>query len=231
VQLAANGGAPKLTLVQCTVTGNQGVGISTSGGTLTVSQSTISSNQGRGISASGGTLTLSRSTVSFNFGGGMFVDAGTAIDITNNFIFRNGDPSNGTLGGAALGVASGGSNRFEFNTVVDNFSSLNTAGVACNAPTFAAPHNIIARNMLGGSTTAATAQTTVGCTYPSSKIQADMAGLGFVDPEAPAPFDYHLTAGSSAVDQASASTVTVDYDGDPRPSGTASDIGADELAP
>jgi hypothetical protein len=231
VQLSPNGGSPKLSLVECAVTGNQGVGLSTSGGTLTVSQSTISSNQGVGISTSGGTFTLSRSTVSQNHGGGVSVGAMTTVDITNNFIFRNGDADAGTFGGVNLGIGAAGSNRFAHNTIVDNRASSNSAGVTCNVGAFVAPNNIIARNELAGSTATANAQTYGMCTYGASNVQADVTGLGFVEPEPPAPFNYHLTAGSSAVDQASASTVLVDFDGDPRPSGTASDIGADELVP
>jgi hypothetical protein len=51
--------------------------------------------------------------------------------------------------------------------------------------------------------------------------------LGFVAPGAPS-FDYHIGAGSPAIDQATGSTVTVDLDGAPR-TGTP-DIGADEAS-
>jgi hypothetical protein len=43
--------------------------------------------------------------------------------------------------------------------------------------------------------------------------------------------DYHLTVGSPAVDQATGTSVTVDLDGNARPSGAASDVGAYELLP
>jgi hypothetical protein len=226
------GNTAKLTLLRAKILNNTGGGISASGGTLTVSLSTISANQGGGISASGGTLTVSQSTISANQGGGISVGAGTMFRIVNNFIVRNGDPDAGTFGGLNLGIAVAGSNRLEFNTIADNRAVINSGGVVCNVPTFSAPNNIIARNALGMSTTTAGAQTAGACTYPSSKIQSDVAGLAFVDPEAPAPFDYHLTAASSAVDQAvTASDIVVDNDGDARPQGAQKDIGADEFKP
>lgn len=47
----------------------------------------------------------------------------------------------------------------------------------------------------------------------------------FVDPSA---WDYHLTAGSAAIDAGVDAGVTTDIDGDPRPIGAGVDIGADE---
>jgi parallel beta-helix repeat protein len=200
--LAANGGDPRLTLTRVTLTDNQGGAILASAGTLTVSQSTISSNQG----------------------GGIFISGSTEFVITNNFVFRNGNPDTGTYGGVNLGVASVGSNRFEFNTVTDNRAATNAGGVACNIPQFVAPNNIIARNFLAG---LPTTQTFGACMYPSSIVQDDLVGLAFVQPGI-APFDYHLGPGSAAIDAATTdSPITVDVDGDGR--GTMKDVGADEL--
>lgn len=53
---------------------------------------------------------------------------------------------------------------------------------------------------------------------------------GFVAPGAPS-YDYHILGTSPAIDQAVASGVTDDVDGEARPQGAASDIGADEHAP
>jgi len=46
-----------------------------------------------------------------------------------------------------------------------------------------------------------------------------------------ATFDFHLTAGSPAVDHGIPTAATTDYDGNPRPQGAAFDIGAYELTP
>jgi hypothetical protein len=231
--LTPNGGQPKLTLVRGKVDNNQGGGISSSGGTLTVSQSTVSGNTGGGISSSGGTLTVSQSTVSGNTGGGISVTGtGVTFDITNTYIFRNGDQDTGAYGGVNLGIATAGTNRFEFNTVVDNRAAINSGGVICNVAAFTGPNNIISRNSLGGDPTAANAQTFGACTYPTSAVQNDHAGLLFEQPDSPGPFNYRLKANSSAIDQGTTpSSIVVDHDGDTRPTGAAKDMGADEYVP
>jgi hypothetical protein len=43
--------------------------------------------------------------------------------------------------------------------------------------------------------------------------------------------DYHLTAGSAAVDAAMPSSVSIDLDGNARPAGAAADLGAYEITP
>lgn len=209
--LTPNGGNPKLTLIGTTITNNQGGGLAITGGFLTVSRSTISLNQAGGISITG---------------------AGSTFSITNSFIYRNGDENSGTYGGVNIGIATAGSNVFEFNTVTDNQAAINGGGVICNIATFTAPNNIIARNEVGGSTSAAGAQTSGACTYPSSLVQNDVSGLAFVDAEVPAPFDYRILTGSTAIDAATTtSSVVIDHDGDARPQGANKDIGADELKP
>lgn len=199
---------------------------------VTLDRCTITNNQGPGVLVSSGKLTLSRSTVSLNNGGGVSVLLGSTFDITNNFIYRNGNPSTGGYGGLNLGIATAGSNRLEFNTIVDNYATINTGGVICNVPAFAAPNNLIARNTLNG-TANATNQTMGNCTYPTSVVQGDLVGLAFAHPDAPGPFDYRLMTGSTAaVDQATtASTVKTDVIGTARPQGAASDCGAFELVP
>jgi len=78
------------------------------------------------------------------------------------------------------------------------------------------------------------ADTAGGCNVPSGVFA--MSGVltagapGFVSPGAPDD-DYHLTARSPAIDQASVGAVTVDLDGQPRPVGAAPDLGAYELVP
>jgi hypothetical protein len=189
------------------VAGNVGGGISAAGGaTVTVSQSTISGNQAGGISAAGGaTVTVSQSTISGNQAGGISVTGvGTTFAITNNYIFRNGDQDMGIFGGVNLGIATAGTSRFEFNTVVDNRAAsgaTRSGGLICDIVGFSAPNNIIARNSVGGSTTAPTAQTLGACTHPTSRVQSDISTLNFLSPDN-APFSYKLMSGSSAIDTA-----------------------------
>ena len=205
VELAASG-SPKLALTRVKLTGNQGLGLSISGGSLLLTQSTVSGNLGGGVSITSGTF-----------------------DITNNFIYRNGSQDTTTLGGLNLGIAVAAGNRLEFNTIVDNRAAINSGGVICNVPTFTGSNNIIARNSLAGSTTVAGAQTTGACTYPTSLVQNDVMGLMLEHPDPPGPFSYKLTTGSSAIDAAlTTSVVAVDADGEVRPQGDQKDIGADE---
>ncbi len=201
-------GAPKLALMRVKLTGNQGLGLLAQGGEVTLSQSTISGNIGGGISVSNATF-----------------------DITNNFIYRNGNSTGTTIGGVNFAVAAAASNRFEFNTVVDNeiaTSTTSSGGVLCDITGFAASNNIIARNFVNRVSAAANANTLGQCTHPSSKVVADLGELKFLAPDMP-PFNYHLAVGSSAIDQATtASPVVIDADGDPRPQGAQKDLGADE---
>jgi hypothetical protein len=228
--ISASGG--RLTVSQSTISGNTGGGISASSGMLTVSQSTISGNTGGGISASSGMLTVSQSTISVNNEGGISVTgAGTTFDITNCFIFRNGNRTTANVGGVNLGALGGGS-VFAFNTVIDN-ESRNTAaatgGVFCDIPEFIASNNIIARNFVDTVPNQSNSNTFGQCGHSTSKIASTVSGLNFVSPDV-APHDYHIQQGSSAIDQATTpSTLAVDIDGDPRPQGNARDQGADEV--
>jgi hypothetical protein len=227
-------GNPRLTLSRATVENNGGVGIKATGCALTVEETKVNANTGIGIAVSGGSATIERSTISGNTAGGISITgSGATFDITNNFVFRNGNNTAGSFGGVSINPASSMASRLEFNTIVDNQAasgSLNAGGVVCAAPVFAAPSNIIARNLIGASTTAPNAQTLGDCTYPTSSIASDVTALRFASPDS-APYDYHVTAGSSAIGQATTSTmVAVDFDGDPRPLGNGRDIGADEVA-
>jgi hypothetical protein len=192
---------------------------------LTLARMKIDSCTGAGVSTSGGTLVVSRSTLTNNAGGGIKIASGGGFDITNTFIVKNGNNTSGTTGGATLNCGVG-TCRFELNTVVENQSRSGTsAGISCDFA-FAAPNNIIAHNRLGTSTgTEADTTPSGACTYPDSAILTDTATLNFVSAT-----DYHIAAGSVAIDQAlTASTITVDRDGDHRPQGPAKDQGADEL--
>jgi hypothetical protein len=157
------------------------------------------------------TAVIDRSTFSGNERG-LQLDFGT-FTLTNSFITRNS--TRGLELFASVGT------RIEFNTIVDNGGQPSDVGFSCNSTGLTCPNNIIARNRV---------QTlSSGCTFPDSIIiDLDITPLMFVSPDV-APFDYHIQSGSLAIDQAMVSTVTSDFDGDPRPRGGGFDIGADEL--
>jgi hypothetical protein len=234
IQLTANGGNPSLTLTRTTIDGNQGNGITATGGVLTVIQSSIANNQAAGVTISGGTFSLSRSVVSANQGGGVsMTGSGTPFTIKNNFIYRNGNSLTASFGG--LSLLPTGASSLEFNTIVDNQAKVagtSAGGVFCDDPGFTAAHNLIFRNTGGAS---GNVQTVGVCTYGDSFNMPGTSNVdnapGFAHPNA-LPFDYHLTATSptTIVDAAGACT-GVDFDGDTRPIGAACDLGADERKP
>jgi hypothetical protein len=203
----------RLALVRCQVVEHQGAGISVRGGQLIVARSLISANRGGGVSLR---------------------DA--AFDITNTWIDHNGDVDRGDVGGVDLQGLLASTSRFEHNTVVDNHvraSPLVAGGLRCDSVGFRAPNNLMVRNDAGRLLDAANANVLADgrCVYPSSIIGASISGLRFAQPEQP-PYSYLLTAGSSAIDQAlTPSTVDYDEEGQHRPQGAYSDVGADEYTP
>ena len=214
IDLTPNGGNPKLTITRVTIDGNQGFGISASGGTLVVSQSTVSGNTGGGISVTG---------------------ASSTFDITNSFITYNGvatGPGATQVGGASLLPNTVGS-KLERNTIAFNQSdgTIFRGGVTCTGAMVSAIGNIVYRNTEGTNTTNAT-QLGGNCQFGNTLALGSVLGdLGFKSPLT-SPFDFHLTAASpaSVVDAAGACT-GVDFDGDARPIGNACDLGADERKP
>ncbi|MBX3158623.1 MAG: right-handed parallel beta-helix repeat-containing protein [Deltaproteobacteria bacterium] len=229
--IALTSGVPTVRLERVGVVDNAGgAGITVLGGNLTVRRSLFSNNRGTGaIVASGGaTIDVQDSTFAQNLGGGIRTDTNVLYKIVNNFIYRNGTDATSAYGGASLGNLAVATNRFEFNTVVDNRAALGAGGVVCQLPAFAAPNNIVARNFVANSATPTNQTTAAGCTFPTSRVQADVAGLAFTSPDT-APFNYKIGTGSTAIDQAANADITVDFEGDVRPTGNGKDIGADEL--
>ncbi len=226
-------GGARLLLLRVTVTGGDGTtmghGVQCTNSNLSLHQARIQANQGRGILASSCDLTVRRSLFTENSRGAIKLDGLAArFDITNNLIFRNGNSNEAITGGVYIYSELTG-NRFEFNTVAQNMmgaSSTNSGGVTCDF-NFTAPNNVIAQNYANNSSTAGGAQTAGICSFEGSRIQTDLAGLGFISPDA-SPFDYRLASGSTLIDQGIPSDITVDVDGDARPQGNAPDIGADE---
>jgi hypothetical protein len=233
-----NGGAPKLTLTRATIDMNQGIGITATGGTLVVTQSTISGNAGGGITATGGTLAVTQSTVILNTSGGISI-SGAQFDITNNFIVSNGGAGS-ILGGIRIdGITANGMHRLDFNTLTANQgpATINT-GITCG--TVLVPlvfaNNIVYANIVsgggvqvgGGGANCAARYSDIGPdTLPGTgNLNADPQFVSV--PQA----NFHIQATSPARDVADpAATLTIDFDGDARPQGARSDMGADEWKP
>jgi hypothetical protein len=232
IQLEPNGGTPVLSLVRVKVTGNQGRGISSTGGSLTVSQSTLSGNQGGGITASGSSLTVSQSTISGNAGGGISMMSGT-FSIVGNVFFANGTLM-GPVGGVSISTAQDAANRLEFNSFHGNQTQLGVgSAIQCVAGTFTARNNIMSQN----GTITNMEQVGGPCTHTYSIVRPGTvppgAGNSSMDPMFvnSTTGDLHLKPGSPALGAADPSSdltgpAARDIDGDMRTH--PADIGADE---
>jgi hypothetical protein len=216
-----------LTLNHVTVSEMMGSGISCAGKQMTINQSTIYKNMQLGVICSNGALKITSSLIGKNNGGGISLTNST-LDITNTFIVHNG-ADNSTVGGASLNPTGTG-NRFEFNTVADNRmgnTSTFSGGLFCDSATLSAANNIIAHNYVQNDTARTNANLSPGCTSASTAGGSTLDALKLVN-SSNEPYDYHLQAGSSAIGAATtASLVTTDFEGDPRPDG-AKDQGADQ---
>jgi hypothetical protein len=216
-------GTPALTLKDVTVKQNASSGLA-GGCTITALRSTFSQNAGYGVEIGNCTATFDACLVTENENG-LHLDSGL-FKITNNLIVRNYSPSNPSYGIDIYSTTPG--NQVEFNTIVDNNDGVGGtvgAGLNCNLPntTQSFASNIVARNK----------RQTVGstCTHPNSIIlDTDISALAFKSPDSQ-PFDYHLQAGSIAIDAATVSAIDHDVDGDKRPQGIGRDVGADEFVP
>ena len=209
-----------------------GHGISCTGASLIVHGATSQNNSAIGISAQNCNLTIARATVYHNAEGGLLIaGSGIQFDITDTFVIRNGNTTDGTFGGVNISTTSVGTSRFEFNTVADNSASTGVnhfGGMICDIAGFTAGDNIVAQNVLHGLVTA-NEQTEGACTFPASLVQDDETGLAFVNATT-APYSYKIQSASTAKDTATfPSLVDVDNEGDFRPQGVQKDIGADEF--
>jgi hypothetical protein len=167
-----------------------------------------------GVAADGGELHLDRCSIDNNGAGGIQID-GAGYEITNSIVAANGVgtfPAGPVLwSGVLLGaVPAGKPSTFLNNTVVGN----SEPGVIC---TTGNSHNVAGSILFGNAQT--TTNPTVGCNY---------AACCSGDPGLTTT--YRLTATSVCKDQLAANMSTAyDIDGNPRPSNTLSDCGADEF--
>ncbi len=224
IYCSATAGASAIQLRRVVVRDNVDSGLSTVSCVVAAVESTFTNN-GRDAGGSGmrivnGTAAIDRCLV-INNDNGLELDSGV-YQVTNSFIVRNDSSTGSSFGVNVYSTESG--HKFEFNTIVDNGNSAVTgSGFNCNIEgvTVSLPNNIIARNRVQAQGS--------NCTYPGSIIvDTDIRGLKFKSPDTP-PYDYHITAGSTAIDLATQSTNDHDFDGEPR--AAPRDVGADELVP
>jgi hypothetical protein len=183
----------------------------------------------RAVEVKNSTLLMNRCTIFSNQGGGVLVDAGSIYQITNSFIYRNGKDDS-MVGGLSLLPTSSVFNKLEMNTIADNRATATAAGGVNCQTNIAAPNNLIVRNYAGGHAGLPTDNTGIpACDFAQSIRATDVPDFAFVTPDGEGPWDYHVTAGSMAIDRGVASDITNDVDGDSRPQGAQVDVGADEF--
>lgn len=233
IRLTANGGTPALGLAHVVISGNQGSGVASSGGSLTVSQSIFNGNQGGGISVSNGTLTVSQSTFNGNQGGGISASNGTFV-VVGNVFFSNGGPGS-AVGGIAITTTTSPVNRLEFNSFTLNQTQLGVgSAIQCVAGPFTARNNIMSDNgtfsqpdQFGGSCSHTYSIARPGMKLPGTTNSA--ADPMFVNP---AMGDLHIQPGSPAgraADPGSDLTGIASRDIDGNPRASPASIGAYEF--
>ncbi len=177
------------------------------------------------VMVSGGMLIMERSQITNNAGGGLRVSNLASYNITNSFITLNGGATTMVSSVDLQNASPSPQNQFAFNTVAENQAGGDPsihAGAECGAGTLV--DSIFASNDVGIS---CTANYTL---YDNGVLSGNNNQSG--EPQFVGGTNFHLGASSPAIDMADpASTNMVDFDGDVRPNGPASDIGADEYVP
>jgi uncharacterized repeat protein (TIGR01451 family) len=150
-----------------------------------------------------------------HFGSGLFIENSSLVS-RHATIARNtsGDGS----GLYVTGYVGGASTAALTNTILVSHTVGITVAVGCTAT--------LEATLWAGGTPWANEANWGGPGTIISSSHVMMGNPAFVDPDRG---DYHIGPGSAAIDQGVNAGVTIDIDGEPRPSGAGTDLGADEL--
>jgi hypothetical protein len=238
---------------------SEGGGICITGGSVVLEENSVLSStagvSGGGVSVSGGQVALRHNLIRGNsatYGGGLYVDGGEISLQGDIFTENEAGPKGGAIalgGGAITGTnvsvvqnplaeagvyLCGGHLAGSHWTLADNgrYGVVTHLGINEDGGSAQLRNSIVAYHSTGlGGANAGAHQTlfhevTVACMTGASCVSNLFGDPKFVDR---LHGDYHIQRDSAAVDQAYGMEVPVDMDGETRPMGSASDIGADEV--
>lgn len=201
-------------------------GLSIDGGRAELVRAHVSDNGGAGVLATGGEVVLEATTLANNQNGGLAArDAD--VELVNSLIHHNASPTFPPVYFSLL--ATTGTARVVHTTIVANSTGFDqTSGILCGGE-----YEVLVRNVIVHGNQGPMAPVS-GCEITYSLLGPAIApGTGnvlgtprFIDLEGG---DLHLVADSVGVDDGTSGDADVDMDGDPRPSGSAPDMGADEV--
>ncbi len=167
-------------------------------------------------------------------GGGLYLADLASARMENNLIARNAANTSGSALYLERSSSSWGALSALHTTVADNAGSaaISVSPIGILVMT----NTIIAGHTVGLSVTASSTATMESTLWYANDVDVVSDGSYshthdyYSDPAFAAPEggDYHLTAGSQAIDQGVEAGITEDIEGDPRPCGSAPDLGADE---
>lgn len=220
-----------------------GAGLAVGYATIDLDGNTFSSNvassSGGGLRLFGCDGTLDANVIvdnSAGTGGGLYLEYWSDVDLTNNVVAGNQASSRGS--GLYIQRSDAG---LRHTTIAGNSQGDGTGVYVTN---FAAAYStvqlentILVSHTVGIHVDAGNAAGLEATLWNGNGTNTAGGGsitLGAVNVSgapvfaAPAAGNYHLAPGSAAVDQGVAAGVTVDMDGQPRPSDSGYDIGADE---
>jgi len=196
-------GPSTVAISRCRVYSNTGDGVHVSGGDLTLERTWVYSNTGDGAEVENGTYALDNSVVAHNAGAGLqTTDSEGAL--RHNTFARNG----------GAGAVVSGTARFT-NTILYSHA----VGVSVTAGSTA----ILSNTLWYANTDDVSDGAHAGNVVSSTNVYSDPV---FVAPDA---VDYHIQAGSNAIDRGIDTGLNGDIDGEPRWLLVNPEIGADEF--
>lgn len=223
-----NAGNGELILRDVRIEYNAKDAISLQSGARLVADRTTITNNGRAIYSDNGDITLRRCLIANHPDDGIEGAAVNLVIENSLFLYNNVGNGNSNYGSAIRLNGGTTSGHILFSTFVGNHTNYKGI-IECGGADFPIENNVFYQNHVEG------ADLLVSCNGVRKGNLADVViGSGNINSTNPmfvnpALGDYSLTSGSPGVDAASTHPeITEDFNGRPRPVGSASDVGAIE---